>query len=45
MEILDEVHQSSLMNPLEHCLEQGFFKEMLNIAQVAIINVNPMHLW
>jgi hypothetical protein len=26
-------------------LEQGFFKEMLNIAQVAIINVNPMHLW
>jgi hypothetical protein len=26
-------------------LEQGFFKEMLNIAQVGIINVNPMHLW
>jgi len=45
MEILDEVHQSSLVSQVEHCLEQGFSKEMSNIAQVAIINVNPMHLW
>ncbi len=43
MEILDEVHKWHVVNPLEHYLDQGFFKEMLNITQMVIINANPIH--